>query len=171
MTISTEIRALVRGAYGYRCGYCDISKAEIGSELEIDHYQPISQGGTDEIDNLVCVCTACNRFKGSYWPSNGTPDSLHLLHPGQDDISIHIVEMSDGRRVGLTSRGWFHIRWLHLNRPQLIKQRELRAESLALANLLEQTQAINTRLRQRILELEEEIERLQVLIRQTISAN
>jgi len=79
--------------------------------------------------------------------------------------------MSDGRRVGLTSRGWFHIRWLHLNRPQLIKQRELRAKSLALANLLEQTQAINTLLRQRILELEEEIERLQALIRQTISAN
>jgi hypothetical protein len=28
--------------------------------------------------------------------------------------------MGDGRLTGLTSRGWFHIQWLHLNRPQLI---------------------------------------------------
>ena len=31
-----------------------------------------------------------------------------------------------GRLVGLTARGWFHIRWLHLNRALLISFRQLR---------------------------------------------
>lgn len=166
MTIPVEIRAFVRSAYQYRCGYCGISEPEIGSELEIDHFQPTSHGGTDEPDNLVCACTACNRFKGAYWPEVGTPESLHLLHPGRDDITSHISELADGRLSGLTPRGWFHIRWLHLNRVQLVEWRRLRTNNSTLLEMLEQTQVVNQQLRKQIIELEEEINRLHALINQ-----
>ena len=169
MTISLEIRALVRAAYQYRCGYCHISEVEIGSELEIDHFQPTSRGGTNELDNLICVCTACNRFKGNYWPDADTLDSLHLLHPGREDTNSQIMEMSDGRLFGLTPRGWFHIRWLHLNRVQLVELRHLRSNSRALNEMLEQTQVVNHQLRTQIIELEEEINRLHLLINQLTS--
>ena len=34
---------------------------------------------------------------------------LMLLHPQQDDLSAHIGSLSDGRLIGLTKCGWFHI--------------------------------------------------------------
>ncbi len=32
-------------------------------EAEVDHKQPRSRGGTDDLDNLWVVCKACNRAK------------------------------------------------------------------------------------------------------------
>ena len=69
MAISDEKRHAVRKQYNFACGYCGISEIDAGCELEIDHFQPIKYGGTDEQDNLVYACTACNRNKASYWPS------------------------------------------------------------------------------------------------------
>jgi 5-methylcytosine-specific restriction endonuclease McrA len=68
MTISAETRTAVRIAFNYRCGYYGTAEADIGGELEIDHFQPTVHGGTDEQENLVYACTTCNRFKSSYWP-------------------------------------------------------------------------------------------------------
>jgi 5-methylcytosine-specific restriction endonuclease McrA len=41
MTISDEKRHAVREQYNFACGYCGISEIDAGSELEIDHFQPI----------------------------------------------------------------------------------------------------------------------------------
>jgi hypothetical protein len=43
--------------------------------------------------------------------------------------------------VGLTSRGWFHIRWLHLNRPLVITFRQLRQRDRLRDEALVQSQA------------------------------
>ena len=80
MAISSENRTVVREQYNFRCGYCGVSEIDVGSELEIDHFQPTSQRGSDELDNLVYACPACNRNKASYWPSPDTPPHMHLLH-------------------------------------------------------------------------------------------
>jgi HNH endonuclease len=40
----------------------------VGSELEIDHFQPKSAGGGDELENLIYCCTPCNRHKAMFWP-------------------------------------------------------------------------------------------------------
>ncbi|WP_436621099.1 HNH endonuclease [Sorangium sp. So ce136] len=40
----------------------------MGGELEIDHFHPLAAGGSDDVENLVYACTACNRFKGDYAP-------------------------------------------------------------------------------------------------------
>ncbi|WP_437808131.1 HNH endonuclease [Sorangium sp. So ce1078] len=58
MTVSTEARAIVRVAFGGRCGYCGVSETSVGGELEIDHFHPLAAGGSDDIENLVYACTA-----------------------------------------------------------------------------------------------------------------
>lgn len=44
----------------YRCRICHRS----GVELEVDHIVPVSQGGSDRLDNLQTACQDCNRGKG-----------------------------------------------------------------------------------------------------------
>ena len=41
------------------CNYC----GKTGGLLEVDHINPISLGGTNEIVNLVTACRKCNRQK------------------------------------------------------------------------------------------------------------
>src|SRR5262245_14303010 len=125
MAVSADARATVRAAFGGRCGYCGVSEASVGSELEIDHFYPQAAGGSDDIENLVYACTACNRFKGDYAPASDAPESLRLLQPQRDEMEVHLAETVHGRLLGLTPRGWFHIQRLHLNRPQLVEMRDL----------------------------------------------
>ncbi len=44
--------------------------------LTMDHVIPLSVGGSDEIQNLVCACSVCNLFK-----SNRTPEECGLAWP------------------------------------------------------------------------------------------
>ena len=125
MAVSAEARAAVRAAFDGRCGYCGVSETFVGGALEIDHVHPLAAGGSDEIENLVYACTACNRFKGDYAPASDAPEALRLLHPQHDDMGVHITETTHGRLLRLTARGWFHIQRLHLNRAQLVDMRLL----------------------------------------------
>jgi hypothetical protein len=145
-----EHRAL-RERYDFRCGYCSIHETEAGAELTVDHFQPRSQGGTDESDNLVYCCHACNEFKGSYW----RPDSpRRLLHPQRDDLRMHLNLTDDGTWVGLTETGGFHLRRLRLNRPALVARRRERL-------LLEADRAAYRAALQRLADLEQQLSRLQ----------
>ena len=36
-----------------------------GYDLEVHHIQPLSKGGTDTFDNLIILCKACHRSRGS----------------------------------------------------------------------------------------------------------
>lgn len=99
--IPQELREAVRRA-GYRCGYCGIHEEEVGCELEIDHFHPRAAGGSDDLNNLVYCCSACNRIKSDFW----SVDATHrLLHPLQDDISAHLREDADGCLVALLVGG------------------------------------------------------------------
>lgn len=126
MAVTAETRAAVRAAFGGCCGYCGVSDTAVGGDLEIDHFHPLSAGGSEDLENLVYACTACNRFKGDYAPARDAPEGLRLLRPQRDDLAAHVVEAAHGRLLGLTPRGWFHIDRLHLNRPLLVEMRRLR---------------------------------------------
>jgi 5-methylcytosine-specific restriction endonuclease McrA len=76
MTISADIRELVRATYNYQCGYCGVTEMLAGGRLEIDHFHPVSHGGLESTDNLIYACTTCNRFKGDYWPPENAPENL-----------------------------------------------------------------------------------------------
>lgn len=164
MAISTETRAAVRTAYDGRCGYCGVHETSVGGELEVDHFHPQAAGGSDDVENLVYACTACNRFKGDYAPAPNAPVSLQLIHPLRDDLSVHVEETAHGRLVGLTPRGWFHIQRLHLNRPLLVERRRLHHVLQAQKADLSRAQASEARLRRENDALQAEIARLRAAV-------
>jgi len=48
---------------GHRCVYCGTD-----TSLQIDHMQPVMQGGTDDLDNLATACKPCNSAKAGKTP-------------------------------------------------------------------------------------------------------
>jgi 5-methylcytosine-specific restriction endonuclease McrA len=55
--------------YNYRCAYCGIAARDTPEGyLTRDHIIPISEGGDDDIDNIVPACKQCNKTKGSDMP-------------------------------------------------------------------------------------------------------
>jgi len=97
MTISADTRQIIREKFRYCCGYCGISESDVGGELEIDHFQPASKGGTNDIDNLVYACVHCNRFKGNYWPDETGSHAYLLLRPDKPDYAEHVDLTINGR--------------------------------------------------------------------------
>ena len=60
--IDKETRRKMWERENRRCGYCGM---KIGfGEVTIDHKIPLSKGGPDCADNMVCSCRGCNLFKG-----------------------------------------------------------------------------------------------------------
>ena len=73
---SVRMKVLVRD--GHRCTYCGAKAAE--APLHIDHVIPVCRGGTNEIENLVAACSACNIGKGGKM----------LLEPSPDDSGKYV---------------------------------------------------------------------------------
>lgn len=61
MSISKKIRFEVFKRDGFQCAYCGKTPPEV--MLEIDHIDPKSKGGKDDINNLITACFDCNRGK------------------------------------------------------------------------------------------------------------
>ena len=154
----SELRKTVRRAYDFACGYCGVREEDAGSELELDHFKPRSFGGDDALENLVYCCTTCNRVKGDFWATSTT--EKRLLHPQQDDLSLHLRQESDGFLTALTETGKFHLSRLRLNRPPLAALRRARAENARLREELKQSQATQKTLTEHLRRLDGEIERI-----------
>ena len=54
-------RQAVYEKLGGHCAYCG-KKIEI-KNMQIDHLQPKSRGGTDDFENLLPSCRSCNHYK------------------------------------------------------------------------------------------------------------
>lgn len=54
------LRAAIHLRDGHTCVYCGAT-----SHLEVDHIQPRKHQGTDDPENLVTACAACNHEKGT----------------------------------------------------------------------------------------------------------
>ena len=115
----------VRARYKYCCGYCGVSETDVGGELTVDHFVPLSQGGDDSIENLVYCCIRCNQYKGRLSPNHLTKSLRELLlHPQLDDFDAHFYEDTpSGLLIHKTERGKSHIIALHLNREALVAHR------------------------------------------------
>ena len=46
------------------CCWCG-SSVEEGEHLTLDHFVPVSKGGTNEADNLLTSCRRCNSARGN----------------------------------------------------------------------------------------------------------
>ena len=154
----SELRQTVRRAYNFACGYCGVREEDAGSELELDHFKPRSLDGGDELENLVYCCTTCNRIKGDFW-ADSTAEK-RLLHPQQDDLTLHLRQDSDGLLTGLTETGKFHLKRLRLNRPPLVALCRARTENARMREELKQAQAAQQLLTKHLLKIDEQIERI-----------
>lgn len=119
--ISHETRQIVRERANFSCEYCGVSETEVGGELTIDHFQPQSKSGTDELENLIYACPRCNLYKGNYFPENDF--DLSLWNPRTEASDRHFSPQAGGELFPLTETGNFTIRQLRLNRLPLIEHR------------------------------------------------
>lgn len=62
-SISKKIRFEVFKRDSFKCVYCGSSAPDV--MLEIDHIQPVSKGGDNNIINLVTACNSCNNGKSN----------------------------------------------------------------------------------------------------------
>lgn len=61
MAISKKLRFEVFKRDGFKCCYCGKEPPTV--ILEVDHIDPKSKGGKDDINNLLTACFDCNRGK------------------------------------------------------------------------------------------------------------
>lgn len=61
-TLSKKIRFEVFKRDGFKCQYCGRSAPDV--ILEVDHINPVSEGGSNDMLNLITSCLECNRGKG-----------------------------------------------------------------------------------------------------------
>lgn len=60
-SISKRLRFEIFKRDSFKCQYCGASAPDV--LLEVDHIQPVSKGGKDDILNLITACKACNAGK------------------------------------------------------------------------------------------------------------
>ena len=72
--IAKKIRVQVLEAADYTCFYC--SQKCVPDLMEIDHYIPLSLGGSTEVENLRASCKPCNARKRNRMP---VPELLESL--------------------------------------------------------------------------------------------
>lgn len=65
------LRAFILERDGYTCTYC----GDTDGPFHVDHVLPVSKGGSDDPENLVCACATCNLSKSdktlSEWSGGG----------------------------------------------------------------------------------------------------
>lgn len=164
-----EKREIVRQAFGYRCAYCGVHETDIGSELELDHFHPRAAGGSDDLENLVYCCPACNRIKSDFWPTY--PTVRRLLHPHRDVISEHFQEDTCGQLIALTETGAFHIERLRLNRPPLVALRQARAERIGLRKEVNDLRAAQADIQELLAARDEQIKEIVAQLNRLLSNN
>lgn len=87
MAISKKIRFEVFKRDGFQCAYCGKTPPQV--TLEVDHVDPKSKGGKDDINNLITACFDCNRGKSNI-PLTKAPaklsDNLEVLQEQENQL-------------------------------------------------------------------------------------
>ena len=90
MAISKKIRFEVFKRDGFACAYCGKTPPTI--ILEVDHIDPKSKDGTDDINNLITACFDCNRGKKDI-PLNKIPskiqENIEVLQEQEEQIKAY----------------------------------------------------------------------------------
>jgi hypothetical protein len=146
MTIPLEIRRLVRERAVHCCEFCGVSEVDTGGTLTIDHFQPASKGGSDQLDNLLYSCMPCNLYKQNYWPRK--QEDIPLWNPRLEPASNHFLLLDDGNLHPLTPVGTFTINRLRLNRSQLVQYRARKQKQAENLRLLHEYQSLTLLLQQ-----------------------
>lgn len=65
---SYDTRKMIYNNANGRCELC--GRNILFEDMTIDHIDPLSMGGADDVKNLACTCYPCNLFKGNILPDD-----------------------------------------------------------------------------------------------------
>ena len=108
MTLSNSVRQQVRERAVNRCEYCLSHQDYVMGSLQIDHWQPVSRGGDDELENLCLACELCNQHKWAKTEAvdEATGELCLLFNPRSQSWAEHFAWSEDGSEIlGLTACG------------------------------------------------------------------
>ena len=111
-----------------RCEYCRSPSDCSASSFSVEHIEPRSRGGSDDDDNLAWSCMGCNDRKytavDAIDPVSG--EVVPLFHPRKQVWAEHFLWAADFTQiVGQSPTGRATVARLKLNRPELVKLRQI----------------------------------------------
>ena len=54
--------AAVAERANYRCEYCHAREKAFNFPFDVEHFLPVSRGGSDDFNNLALACCVCNSY-------------------------------------------------------------------------------------------------------------
>ena len=98
--ISPQLRTEILERNGYTCQLCGAGPGDLDPfnpnrkvRLHIDHIKPLSQGGTNDKDNLRVVCSACNQGRANIQtPTEGARNILAGIRRTPRSVQREIYE-------------------------------------------------------------------------------
>ena len=84
-SLSKRVRFEVFKRDLFTCQYCGATPP--GAVLEVDHIEPVAEGGSDDESNLVTACFACNRGKSDI--------SLSIVPESLADRAARVAEAEE----------------------------------------------------------------------------
>lgn len=108
MSLPKALHYQVRQRAQFRCEYCHYPELLSSAPLSIDHLQPQSLGGTDDLDNLALACRRCNERRYNFTtgidPETGAETAL--FNPRQQHWADHFIWSTSGTLlIGVTPTG------------------------------------------------------------------
>ena len=116
--IPKSVRYHVMERAEYRCEYCKSPMAFSTQRFQVEHINPISKGGSSQLDNLALACNGCNNHKhaktSAFDPIGGVV--VPLYHPRMQVWNEHFAWGLDIiSLIGVTQTGRATIAELKLN--------------------------------------------------------
>lgn len=124
--VSPGIQHLVHQRAYQLCEYCHTAERWQYVRFTIDHVVPLSQGGSDDAENLALACFHCNRRKAGRVSALDpvTGETVPLFNPRRQSWAMHFAWSADGLRVvGLTLEGRTTVAALGMNRERIMSIR------------------------------------------------
>lgn len=112
----------------FRCEYCQSPSGCSASSFSVEHVVPRARGGSSNETNLAWSCMGCNDRKytavEALDPVSG--EFVPLFDPRSQNWDDHFLWTADLTQVvGRTAAGRATVVKLALNRPQLVKLRQI----------------------------------------------
>lgn len=124
--IPDSIKIKVRKAARFRCGYCLFQQKYSPIIFQIEHYIPISKGGTNDESNLWLACGNCNNAKSDKTQCFDpvTQTNIPIFNPRAQIWKEHFQWKENGKIIeGITPIGRGTVELLKLNKERIIEVR------------------------------------------------
>jgi hypothetical protein len=124
-----EYKPYLRDDFWYSCAYCTMTEHEAQAiRFVIDHYEPqVSRPELiNEYTNLMYSCDECNDRKGDRDPPAEARALGHRILKIDADVRSEHFRLDGNRVEGISNVGKYTVDAVDLNRPSLVRLRELR---------------------------------------------